>query len=169
VRARLLAHLAVLTVLASGCSISSLQFTNDHRLHFESPANRSQATEPVSVRWTMRDFTVTGPDGKHAKDAGYFVAFVDKAPMPVGKDLRSLAGDDKSCQRDPRCPDETYLNDRSVYTTTKTELTIPILPAPARQRNRNDHTVTVVLVDGAGRRIGESAWSLDFTTPRRGL
>jgi hypothetical protein len=87
--------------------------------------------------------------------------------MPVGKDLKWLARKDEGCKRDPRCPDAAYLKDRSIFLTTGTSVTLDVLPAAPDGVGDEQHYATVVLVDGTGHRIGESAWYRPFTSKRR--
>jgi hypothetical protein len=158
----------LLCVLVSACGVSRLQFTNDHRLSFQSPQTRELVRVPLTIRWSMRDFEPVGLDGSADEERGAFAVFVDRAPMPVGKDLDWLAKGDRGCQRDPRCPDAKYLADRGVYVTTATSLTLDVLPAAPDGVGDEQHYVNVVLVDGTGHRIGESAWYRAFTSTRRG-
>src|SRR5207237_908146 len=104
----------------SACSFSQLQFTVDHRLAFVTPKARELVHAPLKIQWTMKDFVASGLDGSRDKGHGVFAVFVDRAPMPVGKDLKWLARDDAGCTRDPRCPDAQYLSDQGVYVTTDT-------------------------------------------------
>ena len=155
---------------ATGCSVGSvgqLQFRNDDRLSFTSPGHRELVEAPVTVSWRMQGFDPVGLDGSDADDRGAFVVFVDRAPMPVGKDIDWLLRDDRGCQRDPRCPDETYLADRGVYVTTGTSVTLETLPDAGDGVGNEQHYVNVVLVDGTGTRIGESAWYRPFQSERR--
>ena len=98
---------------------------------------------------------------------GVFAVFVDRAPMPIGKDLKWLAGGDTGCKRDPRCPDPAYLADRHVFVTKKTSLTLDVLPQLTGERGDEQHFVNIVLLDDTGRRIGESAWYRPFRAARR--
>ncbi len=157
----------VSVVATTGCQVSRLQFRNDDRLQFSAPASRALVKAPLTVSWEMTDFTPSGLDGSSSNRSGAFAVFVDRAPMPVGKDLKWLARSDSGCKRDPRCPDATYLADRGVYLTTDQTLTIPTLPAAGDGVGDEQHYVNVVLVDGTGHRIGESAWYRPFTSKRR--
>lgn len=151
-----------------GCGISDLEFTNDTRLSFLAPGERELVGLPVTIEWTMEDFAATGLDGSSKSDRGAFVVFVDQAPIPAGRDLAWIARGDSSCSRDARCPDVAYLADRGVYVTTETSITLEQLPRVGGPNSRDEeHYVNVVLVDGTGARIGESAWYRTFLTPRR--
>lgn len=154
-------------VALAGCDVSHLQFTGDHRLSFQAPRARHRVTVPVTISWTMQDFDATGLDGSTDKGHGVFAVFLDRSPMPVGKDLKWVGSGDTGCKRDPRCPDQQYLADRGVFVTTATSLTVSILPAQSSGVGDEQHYVTIVLLDGAGRRLGESAWYLPFTSKRR--
>ena len=152
---------------SAGCGVSQLQFKNDHRLSFTSPQERARVTLPVTVRWQMRDFDLVGLNGTTSAGKGVFAVFVDQAPMPVGKDLKWLARDEAGCARDPRCPGEEFLTGRDVHITTDPSLTLEVLPSASDGVGDEQHYVNVVLLDGTGRRIGESAWYLPFSTKRR--
>lgn len=170
-RWRRLALLAVLAVATSGCGLThlnDLNFRVDDRLHFLTPKSRSLVHAPVTVSWTIRDFTVAAPgSAPPSRHAGYFAVFVDRAPIRPGQTLKAIGSGDLSCERDPKCPDTTYLNDHRVYTTTATQLRLPLISdILGDHESLQMHSVTVVLMDTAGHRIGESAWELDFRMHR---
>jgi hypothetical protein len=166
-RAWRLLGLTLLVAFATGCLADRLQFGNDHRLTFASPAKRERVQEPVVIAWTMKGFDAVGLDGSARPDRGAFVVFLDRAPMPIGKNLRWLGKDDPSCRLDARCPDASYLATRGVYVTSTTGLTVDVLPRVRNRPGDEQHFVNVVLVDGTGRRIRESAWYLPFQRARR--
>lgn len=163
--ARLAAALTCVAAL-SGCAVGDLQFRNDERLAFASPGDRERVTLPVTVAWSMEDFQAVGLDGSSTRTKGVFAVFVDRAPMPVGKDVTWLARDDDSCLRDPRCPNPTYLAEQGVYLTTTPKVVVDRLPDAGDGVGDEQHYVNVVLLDGTGTRIGESAWYRPFTTKR---
>ena len=156
---RALVVACALALLTSGCGVSGLAFRQDDRLSFVTPRDRSKVTLPVTVRWDARDFDVPGD--------GSFAVFVDRAPQPPGKSLAWLAHGDKTCRPADGCPNTTWYADRDVFTTTNTSFTIERL---ARQQDgrREMHEVTVVLLDAAGRRIGETGWTLQLQVARDG-
>lgn len=156
-----LACAAVLT----GCT-TDLAFRVDDRVRFVSPTDRADVRLPVTLDWEVEGFEVTGPGEARDKDSGYFAVFVDRAPMPPGKSLRWLARKDNSCRPDDGCPDEEYLRTRGVYTTTATELVLEQLPRVGDEDRRERHRATVVLLDAAGHRIGESAYEIAFDVER---
>ena len=159
--------LAVAGLLAlSACSVGDLQFRNDDRLSFSAPAARAKVTTPLTVSWAMQDFTPVGLDGSSSRDKGIYAVFVDRAPMPVGKDIAWLARDDTSCVRDPACPNPQFLADQDVYLTTRPQVVLDRLPDAGEGVGDEQHFVNVVLLDGKGVRIGESAWYRPFTTKR---
>jgi hypothetical protein len=172
-RARAAAAALVLLCLTSvgltGCSTEHLQFKNDHRLSFSTPKERDKVAAPVTIAWTMRDFEATGLDGSTDKDRGVFAVFVDRAPMPAGKNLKWLFRNDSGCKHDARCPSLQQLSDRGVLITTKTKVTIEVLPQVGDGVGDEQHFVNVVLLDGTGQRHGESAWYLPFRSKRRSV
>jgi len=149
-----------------GCG-EGLQFRNDHRLDFQAPEARARVSAPVQVSWTMTGFTASGLDGSRTKDRGAFAVFVDRAPMPVGKDLRWIFRKDGRCHADASCPTTEQLSERGVLVTTRTSVTIDVLPRVPSGTGDEQHYVNVVLLDGTGRRIGESGWYLPFSSKRR--
>ena len=151
----------------SGCDVSRLQFKNDHRLTFEAPKDRAKVATPFTISWSMKDFEATGLDGSTATDHGVFAVFVDRAPMPVGKDIRWIGHSDTSCKRDPRCPDTEYLASKGVFITQDSSLTIDTLPPAGKGVGDEEHFVNVVLLNGKGQRIGETGWYREFKSMRR--
>jgi hypothetical protein len=161
-------------VLLSGCGITHLQdlsFRVDNRLHFTAPKARSKTHQPVLVAWTIRDFRVAAPGSEPpSRDAGYFALFVDRTPIKPGQTMHAVASGDPSCKRDPKCPNAAYLAQHEIYTTTDLSMTLPQIPNVLGDKEKvQHHTVTVVLMDTSGHRIGESAWQLDFRIPKVGL
>ena len=150
----------------SGCALSGLAFEQDQRLRFESPSYRQKVTLPYTIRWSMSDFQVTGETGEGGESSGYFEVLFDTGPQPPGQGLDYFARDDASCKSSGSCPNEHYLAQRGVYTTTDQFFTVKHLPpAPGVDLNRGQpdiHDVTIVLLNGAGKRIGESSWSTSF-------
>lgn len=152
----------------SACSFSGLGFVQDRRLEFVSPGDREMVTLPVTIDWEIEDFEVVDPErtDRTAPDEGYFGVFVDTRPQPPGEPLVWHARDDDSCERDPSCPDDEWFRVRGIHTTTESEFTIERLPRPADDGRREIHTITVVLLDASGTRIGESAWQTDIEIDR---
>lgn len=154
---------------STACQFSQLQFRGDHRLTFTSPSPRDKVAAPLTVSWSMKGFTSTGLDGSTDSRRGAYAVFVDRAPMPVGRDLKWLGRGDPACKRDPRCPTPQFLADQGVFVTTSTSVRLQTLPSQNGGVGDEQHYVNVVLLNGAGRRIGESAWYLPFRTARRSL
>jgi hypothetical protein len=152
--------------LAAGCG-GSLPLRQDHRLRIVSPAQDAVVAPPVVVRWRI-DRHVFRPrpfDGSDDARRGVFAVFVDRAPMPPGRNVDSLADRDAVCSVSPGCPDAAWLAEHGVFLTTRPALAFTALPVGSGRRagaGRRRHVVTVVLLDGRGRRIGESAWSRVF-------
>jgi hypothetical protein len=167
--------LALIAVLAlSSCGLTHLQDLNfrvDKRLSFVSPKARTTVHQPVTITWTMKDFTAQaqGSAPPH-RDAGYFAVFVDQTPIRPGHTMDDVAAGDPYCQRLKTCPDRRYLADHHVYTTTQTQMKFPLLPnITGSKQSLQLHTFTVVLMDTSGHRIGESAWELDLRIPKVGV
>jgi hypothetical protein len=139
----------------SGCGVRNLDFVQDDRVSITAPKDRATVRLPITLRWDVQDF-----DGTYA-------VFVDRAPVPPGQDLRWLGRDDELCSSTPGCPNEAWLRDRDVYPTEATTLTLDEVPEPVDDRNRREfHEATVVLLDRSGRRVGESAFTVEFQVER---
>lgn len=154
-----------LALLLCSCA-QGLAFVQDDRLEFTAPEERAKVSLPVTIRWNIEDFRVTGPTGRAEKDAGYFGVFLDEFPVPPGKALSWIARDDRRCRPAAGCPDANYLAKRGVYATSATSITFTQLPDQDAYKGHETHELTVVLLDGAGRRIGESAWHIAFRFDR---
>lgn len=173
--ARRLGLRAVLAALAlaslSSCGIThihDLNFRVDKRLSFTGPESRALIKQPITVSWTMKDFTVAAAGtAAPSRDAGYFAVFVDRTPVKPGQTLDAVAHGDRFCQQDPSCPDQAYLKSHQVFTTTATSLKLPrITDVVGDKESIQLHTITIVLMDTAGHRIGESAWQRDVRLRR---
>jgi hypothetical protein len=157
-----------LMVVASGCGVEGLNFHKDERVTITAPADRAQVRLPLTVTWRSRDFEVKGKDGSARPDAGYFGVYVDRAPQPPQKTQAWLARDDQRCREVPSCPDEEFLAEMNVFSTTRHSFTVERLPQPTTNapRRREFHEVTIVLLSGIGERIGESAFTVQFEVER---
>jgi hypothetical protein len=161
---------ALCCLLLAGCVPQGLAFRVDKRVTITAPEDRAEVTLPLTVEWSVRDFTVTRSDSAvGGDDAGYFAVFVDRAPQPPGKSLAWIARKDRSCRPTDGCPDEEYLASRGIYSTTDTHITFDQLPRPANDKRKERHTLTVVLLDPSGHRLGESAYQVDIVLHRKGL
>jgi hypothetical protein len=158
----------LMAVALSGCAVSGLSFRIDDRLQILRPADREEVSLPVTIEWDIDDFEVVKPDGSEDPGRGYFGVFVDRAPQPPGETVEWFAKDDDSCRVEDGCPDKQYLADRGVHTTTETQFVVETLPPPPSDQvaRRELHEVTIVLLDGNGRRIGESAFTAEFEVQR---
>lgn len=151
-------------LLATGCDISNMEFVEDTRVRVVEPEARSTVTLPATLRWEVTEFEVTGRDGQSSADAGYFAVFVDRHPIPPGKTLEWYSQQDESCGGSP-CGTVENLSD--IYTTEGTELELSRLPAIDQGRAVEQHEAVVVLLDGTGARIGESAFFVRFNFERK--
>ncbi|CAB4708150.1 MAG: hypothetical protein F2667_06830 [Actinobacteria bacterium] len=155
--------LGALVVSMAGCRPSDYQFRVDDRMTILEPASQSTVTAPFRISWEMEDFDPAGLDGSRSEDSGAYAVFVDRPPMKAGSDLRSLFDDDPACASDARCPDAATLARENIYVTTKSKVRVRFLPLQGAG-GPDLHTITIVLLDGSGSRIGESSWYRTFTT-----
>ena len=156
----------LILVAASACGVDQFQFRNDHRLTLEAPEPRALVELPLTVSWAMEDFEAVGLDGSAGLGKGAFVVFVDRAPMPVGRDLRWVMRNAPGCEVDSRCPTVDQLAERDIYETTDTEIVLHELGTSSTETGDEEHYINVVLVNGLGERMLESAWYLPFKTER---
>lgn len=159
---RVVATVAIAFIVAS-CQISSMQFVRDDRVEIVEPENRSSVAFPVTIRWQVTDFKVTGRDGRNRSDAGYFAVFVDRSPIPPGKTLEWYAQQDDSCGTSA-CGSVEKLTD--IYTTEQTSQSLKALTRQGEREELDRHEAVVVLLDGTGARIGESAFYVTFQVDR---
>lgn len=156
----------VLGLVLSGCSASGLNFREDRRLTILEPGDMETVSLPFTVRWRIDGFDVIdAPDGSDDHDRGRFAVFVDRSPMPPGKGLDWLARNDDGCRDNPDCPNEKWLRDRGVRVLSATEITFDSMRVNDSQ-GRDRHEVTIVLLDGRDRRIGEAAFGVEFVVDR---
>jgi hypothetical protein len=165
-RLKAFSFLVGLALIASSCA-HGLAFVQDRRLEITSPKRQSKVTLPFTLRWTMRDFHVTGQDGGSDPGAGSFAVFLDRTPVPPGKPLSWVTRDETRCRRIPGCPDAAYLAERHVYSTSDTHLDFALLPDLGTVSGRETHEIAIVLLDGRGNRIGENAWYVSFFYERK--
>ncbi|HVV74860.1 MAG TPA: hypothetical protein VHC43_02415 [Mycobacteriales bacterium] len=168
---RLAAAAAAAVLGLSGCGLTHLQdlsFRVDKRLHFVSPKSRALVHQPVTVSWTMSDFTIAAQGSQPpSRDAGYFAVFVDGTPIKPGQTLKSVAHGDPACEADPKCPSLSYLHQHLVFPTTATSIKLPLIPDLSNNKEKDQlHRITIVLMDTSGHRTGESAWELDVRIPK---
>jgi hypothetical protein len=161
----------LLALVLGGCSFQGLNFVQDDRVSITSPEDRAKVELPFELSWEARDFEITGQDGGQRKDAGYFGVFVDRSPPRPGETVDVLLEDelkgDAACRRDPNCPDAAYMAGLGIHTTDETRLTIERLEDLYPHSDRREiHVATIVLLDGKGRRIGESAFLVEFEVTR---
>ena len=148
------ALVAAIALMGSGCSFSGLNFVQDKRVSILAPGDRAKVALPVTIRWDVRDFD------------GTFAVFVDRAPVPPGRSIESLAEDDDLCASQPDCPTLQWFHDRYVYPTADTSLMLEEVPELSDDQGRVFHEATVVLIGRDGRRVGESAFTVQFEVER---
>ncbi len=171
VPARPPAALLVLMLLAfPACGVRGLNFVKDERIEIVTPRDREAVDLPVTLSWRVSDFEVTGPDDNASPDAGYFGVYVDQAPQPPERDQAWLVKDDDECKRTPGCPTPEFLATRDIYSTSRTSFVIEELPEIEDDAvdRRDRHEATIVLLNGRGERIGESAFTVEFEVRRGG-
>lgn len=167
--------LIVLVLVATSCQTYGMSFTRDTRITIATPRSRVVLDLPVVVRWRVAGElldAIRSSDGEK-----YFAVFVDRAPVSGGKDISDMV--DRECRRTPGCGDERWFNDRGVYFTSGTSITIQDVDDRRVDRAREDkdlHRATVVVMRRAEERVldtqfdgirdGEGAVSVEFYVDR---
>jgi hypothetical protein len=141
-------------IVAAGCG---QQFEKTNAIEITSPSELRRVDVPFSLRWT----------DDRASSAGGYAVFVDSPPIAPGKRLDSLAADDDLCETTPGCPDKVWYQTRYVYPTNRRQAKIPAMPFVSRQTSeardaKDTYRVTVVRLDGEGRRLGEDYATVDI-------
>lgn len=153
-----LALAAVALLALPACGFRGLSFVQDERVDITRPDDRDEVVLPLRVTWTVEDFAV-GPG------RGSFGVLVDRTPPRPGKDLGWIFRGDPACKGTSAslCAKPEFLAQRNVFRTTARSLTIAqVARLAGSQTGRQFHEVTVVLLDEAGRRVGEGSWSAQF-------
>jgi hypothetical protein len=154
--------------LLSSAACANQQFTADHRIHFTSPKAGAKTTTPVHVTWTYHGFTPTGFDGQRNKTEGQFALFLDTSPIKAGQRLTKIIKKDAACLgKEKTCLDANALSDHYVFLSTGTSMEFDTLPHVSASGKTETHELILVLVDGQGYRIGESAWHVTFRVKKR--
>jgi hypothetical protein len=164
---RFIAVVLALPFVLTACGVSGLNFKQDKRLTITAPTDRSRVGLPLTVRWEVDDFSVTGRDGSRRADAGYFGVYLDRAPQPPERKQDWLLRDEPRCRGNTTCSSPGVLADARIYSTSETSLTLDNIADLDPESDRRDiHEVTVVLLNGRGERIGESAFIVEFEIER---
>jgi hypothetical protein len=146
-RAKRLGAIICLPPLLAGCASSGLAFRQDHRLEFTDLQDRDTISLPYTLEFTF--------DGPMPEPATAFAVLVDWTPPPPGSTLAGLFDDDAACSGPLGCPDG-YLERNRIHVITEHSLIITDVPATSGSR-ADFHEVTIILVDDAGHRVGETS------------
>ena len=148
------AAVVVLTALTSCSSLDKLQFVQDNSLTIKAPKNLSTVALPFDVAWSLAD----GHDGSQR-----YAVFLDRYPMAPGKDVRSVVEQDANCRGTDLCLGDDYLaRVYGIYVTDDASITVQSLPVRSASLGGGAHYATVVPVDDAWNRQGESVWFISF-------
>jgi hypothetical protein len=122
-----------------GCGVHDLALREDDRVSITSPGDGDDVRLPLTVRWTAHDL-----DGGGAHGTTFGIVIDEALPRP-GK-----------------VPDEHVLR------TTRTSIVLDQLGSSNRPGGRGGHVITIIRLDGEGRRQGEGAWRIriDLKDPR---
>jgi hypothetical protein len=137
----------------SACGVHGLSFLQDDRIAIAAPHNRATVHLPFQLMWRIKDRT---------KPPVSYAVFVDGSPQPSGRTVAWLFRNRDACRGARRCPTVQMLTDAGITLTTATSLRIAAVAHRRTSETQRAHRVTVVVLDAAGRRIGENAVAIDF-------
>jgi hypothetical protein len=144
---------AALVAVAGLLSSCDLTFSASHEVAVVSPTQEQLVSLPVVFRWSST-----------ARADRYFAVFVDRAPIAPGQSLLAVAS--PACRRTPGCFDVAYLAQHDVFVTSSHTLKLDQVPSPSTALLTTQapgvHQATIVVLDGEGRRVGESATTVEF-------
>jgi len=139
-------------MLVSACTSSPL-FSEATAVRIVSPAELAVVQTPVALQWQATNV----PPGTR------FAVFIDRVPVHPGQNLRDIT--DLSCRHTAGCPDAARLATYGVLLTSGDSVSIPDVGQPSNLTLEDEpavHRATIVLVDPADHRLGESSYSVDF-------
>jgi hypothetical protein len=152
--------LAVLTAATSlsACGVKGLDFVQNTGVSIIAPRNRATVRLPLTIEWKAK-----APSSAPTS----YAVFVDRAPQPSGRALAWVFRGDPRCRAQSSCPDEARLADAQIFVTSATSLTLDRIDRISSfHGDREPHEVTVVVLDGHGRRVGEGAFRVEFRLER---
>lgn len=152
--------------MTAACVPQNLSFRVDKRVAITSPKDRSDVSLPITLRWNVHDFNVK----TSYSQGGSFAVFVDESPVPPGKPLSWVARNDADCPDPAACITADYLAKKGIYQTTDTSVVISEIPGVveiSKDDEKKQHRAVIVLLDNAGKRIGEIAYDVTFKLKRK--
>lgn len=135
-----------------------LSFLPDRRLSMVAPEEEEEVRLPLVVKWDVKDFPI--------EDGNHFGVFVDTDIPSPDKTVRLRVCSTR--EKLPPAPGEFrgICQDQreKIFFTEETSFTLECFEPRFNlgARRLNDHRVTVVLLDGENRRVGEAAASVPF-------
>lgn len=152
--------LLVLALLTGACAGQGFVFRQDDRVSIVEPADREEVSGPVTVRWEI-DEKLAADLQDPSEGAAGFAVVLDQHPQPPGETIAWFARGDDGCTPETQCPTLDYLADRRVFTTRANSITFDAI-GDAPSGNERHHEVTIFLIDAKGKRLSETAWTVEF-------
>ncbi|HET9732351.1 MAG TPA: hypothetical protein VFP54_06700 [Acidimicrobiales bacterium] len=150
-----------LALALAGCRASGMVFVKSSTFRIVEPNPFGTVTLPLTVKWT---------EGAPFRPGDRFALFLDRGSIGIGENILHLVPD--SCRKVPTCSPSQYLQQRNVYVTNTTSMSLATLPSTSltgHSTGKEDHTVVIVVLDSSGTRVGEQYASVDFVYQRHGL
>jgi hypothetical protein len=152
----------VLGLMLAACS-GDIAFKSDNQVRILAPKDRKEVSMPLTIRWSVSP----------AAHISSFLIAIDRNPQPPGDTVRYFVSKyDQNCKGPAlaTCLTPASLEPLGIYRTPQTQVTLDVLPQRYNVTKSAllRHEATIVPLDKAGRRIGESAWTINFTLAERG-
>ena len=147
-------------IVLAGCRTTGLLFTKGSEFRILTPKSAATVTLPLEVSWS---------DTGAAAHGDRFAVFLDQGPISPGENLENLLPN--TCKQNPLCKSASYLTSLNVYITSHHSLVLDGLPdggVTGQTTGRETHSVTVVVINRAGTRVGEEFAAIDFVYDREG-
>jgi hypothetical protein len=153
--------LVAVASLVAGCRTSGLLFTTNGSFRILSPHSSSTVKLPITIAWTANGVYRSGDS---------FAVFLDRGTIRPGQNVSSVLPD--ICKQNPSCSRQSYFQQVNVWITSQPSLKLNTLPESSltgRSTGKEDHSVTVVILNNKGARVGEAFASADFVYLREGV
>jgi hypothetical protein len=115
----------------------------------------------MTIAWTAKGVYQPGDS---------FGVFLDRGTIRPGQNVLSVLPD--VCKQNPSCSRQSYFQQVNVWITSQPSLMLSALPEASvtgHSTGREDHSVTVVILNSKGARVGEAFASADFVYLRKAI